>query len=121
MPVPWNVHPSQNFCAYKQLFVHALLKFKLFFSRGSFEIMGTTLMDGSYEGLQAHPPRKVHVKAAKVFKEIPRLLQFKLHPRSDVYVENFNRLCPTKDDIALYFLPGDDERFDIYLFVSFHL
>ncbi|RZC77260.1 hypothetical protein C5167_001403 [Papaver somniferum] len=78
--------------------------------KGSFEIMGTTLMDGSYEGLQAHPPRKVHVKAAKVFKEIPRLLQFKLHPRSDVCVENFNRLCPTKDDIALYFLPGDDER-----------
>ncbi|RZC90938.1 hypothetical protein C5167_028766 [Papaver somniferum] len=78
--------------------------------KGSFEIMGTTLMDGSYEGLQAHPPRKVHVKAAKAFKEMPRLLQFKLHPRSDVYVENFNRLCPTKDDIALYFLPGDDER-----------
>ncbi|KAI3937416.1 hypothetical protein MKW92_004624 [Papaver armeniacum] len=78
--------------------------------KGSFEIMGTTLMDGSYEGLQAHPPRKVHVKAAKVFKEMPSLLQFKLHPRSDVCVENFNRLCPTKDDIALYFLPGDDER-----------
>ncbi|KAI3837089.1 hypothetical protein MKW98_005422 [Papaver atlanticum] len=78
--------------------------------KGSFEIVGTTLMDGSYEGLQAHPPRKVHVKAAKVLNEMPRQLQFKLHPRSDVSLENFNRLCPTKDDIALYFLPGDDER-----------
>ncbi|OVA02138.1 hypothetical protein BVC80_8787g2 [Macleaya cordata] len=78
--------------------------------KGSFEILGTVPTGELYEGLQAYPPGKTRRKTYEVSKQMPRMLQFKLHPRCDVWPEIFHIDCPTGDDIALYFLPGDFKR-----------
>ncbi|XP_026415579.1 uncharacterized protein LOC113310967 [Papaver somniferum] len=87
-----------------QLAIHATWK-------GSFEILDSVLLGGTYEGLQAHLSWKVRRKVYEVANAMPNVLQLKLYPRADVWPEELNRLSPTVDDIALYFLPGDNERF----------
>ncbi|KAI3867605.1 hypothetical protein MKW98_005982 [Papaver atlanticum] len=87
--------------------------------KGSFEILDSVLMGGTYEGLQAHLSWKVRRKVYEVANAMPNVLQLKLYPRSDVWPEEFKRLSPTVDDIALYFLPTDNERFrKAYHFLS---
>ncbi|KAI3859555.1 hypothetical protein MKX03_024009 [Papaver bracteatum] len=87
-----------------QLAIHATWK-------GSFEILDSVLMGGTYEGLQAHLSWKVRRKVYEAANAMPNVLQLKLYPRSNVWPEEFKRLSPTVDDVALYFLPADNERF----------
>ncbi|RZC87281.1 hypothetical protein C5167_029832, partial [Papaver somniferum] len=85
--------------------------------KGSFEILDS-VMGGTFEGLQAHLPRKGRCKAYEVANAMPNILQLKLHPRSDVWPHKFDRLSLTDDDIAFYFLPNDKRFTDRYQLLS---
>lgn len=73
----------------------------------------------------AHPPVKVSRKAYEFSKQIAGVLQFKLHPRCDLWPENFQANFPDGNDIALYFYPGKFERFffcfSLLLFLKLNL
>ncbi|XP_057963271.1 uncharacterized protein LOC131154482 isoform X6 [Malania oleifera] len=78
--------------------------------KGSFEVLGPNVNVGLCEGFIAHPPAKVSRKAYEFSKQIAGVLLFKLHPRCDFWPEIFQIECPDKNDIALYFYPGNFER-----------
>lgn len=85
------------------------------FYRGSFEILDTDSPGEFYDEFQAHPPGKVSRKAYEFSKQMPGVLQFKLQHRCDVWEEIFHTYTPVGNDIALFFFPGDFERFDLLL------
>ncbi|XP_057963266.1 uncharacterized protein LOC131154482 isoform X2 [Malania oleifera] len=76
----------------------------------NFEVLGPNVNVGLCEGFIAHPPAKVSRKAYEFSKQIAGVLLFKLHPRCDFWPEIFQIECPDKNDIALYFYPGNFER-----------
>uniref|UniRef100_A0A7N2R240 AIPP2-like SPOC-like domain-containing protein n=1 Tax=Quercus lobata TaxID=97700 RepID=A0A7N2R240_QUELO len=78
--------------------------------KGCFEVLDFALNAGFYEGFLAHPPVKVSRKAYEFSKQIAGVLQFKLHPRCDLWPENFWTNFPDGNDVALYFYPGKFER-----------
>lgn len=63
------------------------------------------------EGFVAHPPAKVSCKAYEFSKQIAGVLHFKLHPRCHFWPEIFQTDLPDLNDIALYFYPGNFDRF----------
>lgn len=81
------------------------------FGRGSFEVLDISVDSGVCEGFLAHPPAKVSRKAYDFSKQIAPVLQFKLHPRRHLWTEIYQTECPDGNDIALYFYPGNFERF----------
>ncbi|KAF5176546.1 RING/FYVE/PHD zinc finger superfamily protein [Thalictrum thalictroides] len=75
---------------------------------GSFEILNIPYE--FHDGFQAYPPGKLSRKAHLAAKQMPKVLQFTLQRRRDVWPEIFDTSSPSGFDIALYFCVGDLSR-----------
>ncbi|CAH9143819.1 unnamed protein product [Cuscuta epithymum] len=69
----------------------------------------------NFHGLQAHHSSKACKKLMDFTKLLPEVLDFQLVPRGDVWLKLFSDYCPTRDDIGLFFLPGDMKRSKEYV------
>ncbi|KAL9239451.1 hypothetical protein vseg_013773 [Gypsophila vaccaria] len=57
----------------------------------------------SFDGVQAHPPCKVHRKVYNLSKQLPETLHFELLPRLNFWGDLFEDDAPCALDIGLYF------------------
>ncbi|KAK9748154.1 hypothetical protein RND81_02G039700 [Saponaria officinalis] len=85
--------------------------------RGRFKIThhDDVLRCRSFDGIQAHPPCKVHRKVYNISKQFPETIQFELLPRLDVWVTLFKDDVPGTLDIGLYFLSSKSNSLLNYL------
>ncbi|PIA63075.1 hypothetical protein AQUCO_00200836v1 [Aquilegia coerulea] len=72
---------------------------------GGFEILNSP--HEFHDGFQAYPPGKLSRKAHLASKQMPKVLQFMLQPRRDMWPEIFDISSPSGFDIALYFCAGN--------------
>ena len=64
-----------------------------------------------YEGFLAYLPVTVHPKVFEISKHMPGVLLCTFLPCCNIWVDVFQNVCPTVNDIALYFFPGKFERY----------
>ncbi|KAG5536469.1 hypothetical protein RHGRI_024035 [Rhododendron griersonianum] len=79
-------------------------------SRGSFKIIDSISREELNDGFKAHPPSTVRGKVYEFSKKMPKVLQFKMLPRDNVWTDIFEDYYPTEDDIGLYFFSSDSQR-----------
>ncbi|KAG9439097.1 hypothetical protein H6P81_019262 [Aristolochia fimbriata] len=80
--------------------------------RGSFEVHGTLFEGNIYQGIEAYRSNSIGHKALEALRRMPTRLIAVLLPRFEVWPRIFQKQFPDADDVALYFLPSDCERFD---------
>ncbi|XP_058180774.1 uncharacterized protein LOC131299182 isoform X2 [Rhododendron vialii] len=77
---------------------------------GSFKIIDSISREELNDGFKAHPPSTVRGKVYEFSKKMPKVLQFKMLPRDNVWTDIFEDYYPTEDDIGLYFFSSDSQR-----------
>ncbi|KAL4633490.1 hypothetical protein ACB092_04G126500 [Castanea dentata] len=77
---------------------------------GSFEILDMVSRSEFYDGFLAYLPVTVHPKVFEISKRMPGVLLCTFLPCCNIWVDVFQNVCPTVNDIALYFFPGKFER-----------
>lgn len=82
----------------------------LFLLRGNFEIHDCPSNVGFCEGVVAHSSAKVSRRAYSFSKQIPRNLHLLMYSQGQCFPNMFNMRRPARDDIALYFYPGNNEK-----------
>ncbi|KAA8541030.1 hypothetical protein F0562_024831 [Nyssa sinensis] len=85
--------------------------------KGSFKFIDAIKHRELNDGFKAHPKTRARRKVYEFSKQMPRVLQFKLLPRSNFWMDIFQDECPDRDDIALYFFSSDSERSENYTFL----
>uniref|UniRef100_A0A1D1Y9M9 Tyrosine-protein kinase BAZ1B n=1 Tax=Anthurium amnicola TaxID=1678845 RepID=A0A1D1Y9M9_9ARAE len=76
--------------------------------RGRFVIRD--MGDHIYEGIRAHFPEQISIKAYNAARAMPEILQFKLINRQDGWPQIFQLDPPSNEDVAMYFLPSEFGR-----------
>ncbi|KAH9609500.1 hypothetical protein KSS87_018713 [Heliosperma pusillum] len=73
----------------------------------------------SFDGIQAHPPCKVHRKVYDLSKQLPGALQVELLPRLSFWLNLFEDGAPGALDIGLYFLSPKGSEQNLTSLVGF--
>lgn len=74
--------------------------------KGDFKVHSDDVCCGLVDGIQAHPPCKVHSKVYELAQQLPKSLDFELLPRLKLWSDLFKADAPGGLDIGLYFLPS---------------
>ncbi|GAV86449.1 hypothetical protein CFOL_v3_29879 [Cephalotus follicularis] len=77
---------------------------------GCFKIHHMIAPDKIFSGFRAHLPCKFDRKVYDFSKQMPKILQFKLIRRTDIWEEIFQHDCAFGYNISLYFFPGNFNR-----------
>ncbi|KAI8543189.1 hypothetical protein RHMOL_Rhmol08G0198600 [Rhododendron molle] len=82
---------------------------------GCFKIIDSISREELNDRFKAHPPSRVRGKVYEFSKKMPKVLQFKMLPRDNVWTNIFEDYYPTEDDIGLYFFSSDSQRSSSYI------
>ncbi|KAM3361684.1 hypothetical protein P3S68_016538 [Capsicum galapagoense] len=84
--------------------------------KGSFEIIGALKFTPRMLNncIDTYPPSKVRRKVYEFLRLLPGTLKFKLVSHEAIWTSLFNSHLPGKEDIGLYFLASERDRFVIY-------